>query len=96
VADQFIPAIIKDNTDSIILWESGKIYSKSAAALRVAKELNGPWKALYGFMILPKFIRDFFYDIIARNRYKWFGKRETCRLPTEHIKNRFLEIDKLS
>jgi predicted DCC family thiol-disulfide oxidoreductase YuxK len=93
VAKKFVPQSIMENTDSIILLESDKIYSKSTAALRVAKKLDGLWKAMYVLIIFPKFIRDYIYDFIAKNRYKWFGKRETCRMPTEDIKNRFLEMD---
>lgn len=92
-AAKCIPTSVRENTDSIILLDSGKIYSKSTAALKVAKDLDGLWKTFYVLIIFPKFIRDFVYDFIARNRYNWFGKRETCRLPTEDIKNRFLEMD---
>lgn len=74
-------------------WDSGQLYSKSSAALRIARKLDGQWKALYVFIIIPKFIRDYFYDLIAKNRYKWFGKRDSCRMPTLEIKNRFLEMD---
>ena len=93
VAEQYIPQYVRENSDSIILLDSGKIFSKSSAALKVAKQLDGLWKAFFVFMIFPKFIRDYVYDIIAKNRYKWFGKRETCRIPTDDIKNRFLEMD---
>ncbi|MGM0580412.1 MAG: thiol-disulfide oxidoreductase DCC family protein [Bacteroidota bacterium] len=92
-AEKNIPKSIRENTDSIILLDSDKIYSKSTAALKVAKKLDGLWKAFYVLIIFPKFIRDFVYDFIAKNRYKWFGKRESCRMPTEDIKNRFLEMD---
>lgn len=76
--------------DSIVLYENGKIYEKSTAALKIAKKLNGAWFLLYTFIIIPPFIRNFVYNIIAKNRYKWFGERETCRMPTEDIKERFL------
>ncbi|WKV12573.1 thiol-disulfide oxidoreductase DCC family protein [Marivirga harenae] len=92
-AEKHVPLSIRENTDSILLVDSNKIYSKSTAALKVAKNLNGPWKALYIFIIFPKFVRDFVYDQISRNRYKWFGKRDTCRMPSEEIKNRFVEMD---
>ena len=62
--------------DSIILFENNNLYIKSTAALRIAKHLNGLWKIFFIFIIVPPFIRNFFYDIIAKNRYKWFGKRE--------------------
>lgn len=93
VAETYISRSVIKNTDSIILWESGQLYSKSSAALKIARHLDGAWKAFYVFIIIPKFIRDFVYDIIAKNRYKWFGKRDSCRMPNEEIKNRFLEMD---
>ncbi|MDZ4796022.1 MAG: thiol-disulfide oxidoreductase DCC family protein [Bacteroidota bacterium] len=76
--------------NSVILLDAGKVYTQSSAALRITKYLDGGWKLFYGFIIIPKFIRDFFYNIIARNRYKWFGKKETCMVPTEDIQERFL------
>lgn len=76
--------------DSIVLYENGKIYEKSTAALRIAKKLNGAWFLLYAFIIIPPFIRNFIYDIIAKHRYKWFGKSDTCRMPSQNIKDRFL------
>ena len=77
--------------DSIILVENGKLYQKSTAILKIAKQLNGFWKVNYIFIIIPKFMRDNIYDIIAKNRYKWFGRREKCMLPTGDMKLRFLE-----
>ncbi|WP_456462225.1 thiol-disulfide oxidoreductase DCC family protein [Lutibacter sp.] len=76
--------------DSIILIDDSNIYEKSSAALQISKHLNGGYKLLYGFIIIPKFIRDWVYDIIAENRYKWFGKKEKCMIPTSEIRNRFL------
>jgi len=78
--------------DSIVLYKvSGKIYDKSSAALEIAKGLGGGWSLFYVFKIIPKFIRDAIYNWIARNRYKWFGKRATCRMPSPELKERFLE-----
>ena len=79
-----------ENFGSFVLIQNGKIYLKSTAALIVAKQLSGPIKLLYGFMIVPAFIRNFFYNIIAKNRYKWFGKMDECMIPTPEIKSRFL------
>lgn len=76
---------------SVILIEKGKVYTQSSAAFRLCKYFDGGWKLAYGLMIIPKFIRDFFYNIIARNRYKWFGKREECMVPAEDVKERFLD-----
>jgi predicted DCC family thiol-disulfide oxidoreductase YuxK len=77
--------------DSFFLIENQRIYSKSSAALRVCRNLNGFWKVLSILRILPPSFRDFFYDIVARNRYKWFGKKESCMLPTKEMKKRFLD-----
>ncbi|MGK0377703.1 thiol-disulfide oxidoreductase DCC family protein [Patiriisocius sp. Uisw_017] len=78
------------DTDSIILIENGKAYTKSSAALRVAKGLSGVWPVLYGFIIIPKWIRNAVYDYIAKNRYKWYGKKDSCMIPTPELKNKFL------
>lgn len=79
-----------DNFDSIILIEGDKYYTRSSAVLRIAKEFPGFWKLLYFFIIIPPALRDFAYEIIAENRYKWFGKKDSCRVPTPELKNKFL------
>ncbi|NCT17074.1 MAG: thiol-disulfide oxidoreductase [Flavobacteriaceae bacterium CG_4_8_14_3_um_filter_34_10] len=77
--------------DSILLIE-GKYYTyKSTAALRIAKYLKGWYSLFYVFIIFPPIVRNFFYDIIAKNRYKWFGKKESCMIPTPELKAKFLE-----
>ena len=76
--------------NSFILIENNKAYTRSSGALRVVKKLKGLWPLLYGFMIVPKFIRDGVYDWVGRNRYKWFGKQEACMIPTPELKARFL------
>ena len=80
--------------DSIVLVKNNRVYVKSRAALEIAKELDGSWPLFYAFIILPPFIRDFFYDLLAKYRYKLFGKSETCRIPTADIRDRFLEYAK--
>ncbi|UCS93119.1 thiol-disulfide oxidoreductase DCC family protein [Echinicola marina] len=79
--------------DSIVLLRKNKVYYKSRAALEIAKKLKGLWPLFYGFIIVPQFLRDPVYDWIAKNRYKWFGKRDTCRLPNEREKRKFLSTD---
>lgn len=76
--------------DTVVLIKEGKLYKKSTAALEIARELRGAWKLMYALVIIPEFIRDFIYDLIARNRYKWFGKKESCRIPDPQWKHRFL------
>lgn len=77
--------------NSFILVEGDKAYTRSTGALRVLKELGGGWKLLYGFIVLPKFARDAVYNWIARNRYKWYGKRDECMIPTPELRSRFLD-----
>lgn len=77
--------------DSIILIKGDNIFYKSRAALEIAKNLSGLWPMTFAFIIIPSFIRDPIYDWIAKNRYKWFGKRETCRFPSEEERAKFLE-----
>ena len=77
--------------DSIILIENGKFYQRSTAILKIIRHLPYPWKLSYGLIVIPRFIRDLMYRIIARKRYKWFGKRDTCIVPTKELKNRFLD-----
>src|SRR5690606_27088641 len=76
--------------DLIVLYEEGNIYVRSTAALRIIKRMNGFWKLLYVFIIVPPFIRDIVYNLVAKNRYRWFGKKDQCMIPTAKIKNRFL------
>lgn len=77
--------------NSFVLIRDNKAFTKSTAALMVAKELNGIVKLLYGFIVVPVFIRDAVYNLIAQNRYKWFGKKESCLLPTPALQSRFLK-----
>jgi len=76
--------------DSVVFLENGHFYQKSAAALRIIRRLSGAWPLLYGFIILPAFLRDWLYTFVARNRYRWFGQQESCMLPTPELKTRFL------
>jgi predicted DCC family thiol-disulfide oxidoreductase YuxK len=77
--------------DSILLSEGENWYYKSTAALRIARKLSGGWPLLYGFIIIPPFLRNVVYDIIARNRYRWFGRQDECRIPTPELKSLFLD-----
>ena len=79
-----------ENFDSFLLLQDDTIFYKSSAALKVARQIKSVWKALYIFMIVPKFIRDAVYSWIAANRYKWFGKKDNCMMPTPELQARFL------
>jgi len=76
--------------NSFILIENDKSYSKSTAALKIAKRLSGLVKLLYVFIVIPSFVRDIFYSVVAHNRYRWFGKSEKCLLPTTENLDRFI------
>jgi predicted DCC family thiol-disulfide oxidoreductase YuxK len=83
-------SIDKTETDSVVLIENEKAYTHSTAALKIAKRLDGVWSWLYAFIIIPKPVRDFFYKLFAKNRYKLFGKQDACMMPTPEIRARFL------
>jgi predicted DCC family thiol-disulfide oxidoreductase YuxK len=80
-----------DHFKTFILEEDGRIFTRSSAALRIAKQLGGAWSLLYGFTIIPAFIRDAIYNFISDHRYKWFGKKEECWLPRPEWDRRFLK-----
>lgn len=80
-----------ESFDSVVLVKNGKVYQKSRAALEIAGKLTGPWPILQAFKVVPVFLSDSVYNFIARNRYRFFGKRQTCRFPTPDIRSRFLE-----
>lgn len=79
-----------ENFDSFVLIDGDKYYTKSTAALRVANDLPGLYKLLYGFIIVPTFIRDAVYNFVSKYRYKIFGKSDSCRMPTPELKSKFL------
>jgi predicted DCC family thiol-disulfide oxidoreductase YuxK len=83
--------VISDPPQSILLIRRDKLFDQSSAVLRIAQKLDGAWKIATIFFILPKFICNFYYRLIAKNRYKWFGKKQECLLPTPELKNRFLD-----
>jgi predicted DCC family thiol-disulfide oxidoreductase YuxK len=82
--------IDQTETDSIILVEDDKAYAYSTAALRIARKLDGLWRWLYVFRFVPAPIRDFFYRLFAKYRYRLFGKTDVCIIPTPEIRQRFL------
>lgn len=92
VAQQLLQelAFSQRSLDSIVLIESGSYYTQSTAVLRIARHLPGVWPFLYSFIIVPAPIRDYVYSWVARNRYRWFGQSQTCRVPTPELQARFL------
>lgn len=82
---------VTTKVETIILIQDNKWFSQSDAALEIARQLSGVWPLLYGFKFFPKLIRDGVYNWISRNRYRFFGKKESCMIPAPAWKNRFLD-----
>jgi predicted DCC family thiol-disulfide oxidoreductase YuxK len=82
-----------NDLSSMILLHRRKAFTKSSAALTVAKYLDWPWPLLYGFIIVPKFLRDTVYDFIGNRRYRWFGKLDQCWIPPQPVQHRFIDSD---
>jgi len=76
--------------DSIVYFHQGKVKQKSNAVMAIVLKLGFPYSLLYVFKLVPRFLRNYVYDIVARNRYQWFGEKETCRIPTEEEKSLFM------
>ena len=83
---------LPEETDSVILWQNGRFYFYSEAALIIAKHLNNPWPVLWIFNYVPIVVRDGIYKWIARNRYKWFGTRQVCRMPVGEERRLFPSV----
>lgn len=79
-----------DFEKSVVLIENNSVYFNSEAALRISKNLRHLWPLIYVLIIIPRFLRNFVYILIARNRFKWFGKRDTCHIPTTDYSYKFL------
>ncbi len=75
---------------TFVLIVDGEVYTRSTAALKVSKHLSGLWPLMTIFMIVPRFIRDWVYNLVSKNRYRWFGKRDICMIPTPEMKIKFL------
>lgn len=85
------PEFSVDHPSSVVLWENGVVRTRSDAVLRILVLLGSPWSWLAIFRIVPRPIRDAIYDWVARHRYAWFGKRDTCRIPTPEERSLFLD-----
>lgn len=79
-----------DYLGSMVFVENGKAHTRSTAALRIATYLGGGWPLLKVLLLVPRFIRDAAYDLIARNRYRWFGKKDSCMVPSPSIRAKFI------
>lgn len=78
-------------TNTIVFIEDQQIYTKSSAVFEISKHLIYPWKTIYHFKCIPNFITDWIYELIARNRYQWFGKKNQCMVPKPEWRHRFWE-----
>ena len=81
-----------DALSSVVVVDGERAYTRSDAALRIARDLDSPWRALVGFRVVPRILRDAAYDAVAARRYRWFGTREACRIPTPEVAARFLDV----
>ncbi len=82
---------IKNNLQTLVLIINGQILIKSSAALTIARHLSGLWSVLYVLMIIPPFVRHFIYDLVAKNRYKLFGKKDQCVISTPELRDHFID-----
>lgn len=78
--------------NSVVLVEGEKVFTQSTAALRIARRLDGIWPLLYAFIVVPAPIRDGVYQFVARNRYRWFGKQDSCWVPSPELRRRFVDV----
>ncbi len=77
--------------DTFVYIEEDKAFIKSTAALKIAKNLKYGWPLLYVFIVVPAYLRNLVYDIVAKNRYRWFGKKNSCMIPSRELKAKFLD-----
>lgn len=93
VAKDLLTELSSGPTDlySILLLKNGKVFDRSDAILEISKDLSRPWSAIYVFRFLPKAIRDALYKLIANNRYKLFGRQDSCLMPTPELRARFID-----
>ena len=92
-ARSFVPdhLINHKNFDTILFYKNGQFYDRSNAVLNICKALGGGFNVFLIGYIIPRFIRDTLYRLVANNRYKWFGKKDQCMVPTDDLKERFLD-----
>ncbi len=80
-----------DALTTMIFVEDGRYYLKSSAALHILRRMKGFWPLLFAFILVPQFFRDACYDVVGKNRYRWFGRKESCLIPTPDIRERFVD-----
>jgi len=90
-AVQAATGLSTDDLETVVLVENGKAYTKSDAAIRVAEHLGGIYRLLSLGRVVPRGLRDRLYDVVAANRYDWFGKKDQCMIPDDDVSDRFIE-----
>ena len=85
-----VHGLCTDAHDTFIYFRDGKVLDRSTAALHVVRDLGFPWNMVYPLIIVPRFLRDAVYKLIARNRYRWFGRQDSCMVPTPEVVGRFV------
>jgi len=83
--------LLGERPDAVVLIEGNRGFTGSTAALRIARRLRWPWPFLSMLIVIPRFVRDFLYTLVARNRYRWFGRSPSCQLPSPELRERFLD-----
>jgi len=98
VARQLLGDIPAEGSDpaTLVLLENGQQYERSEAALRIAGYLKAPWRFGRRFLVVPRWLRDGIYNFVARNRFRWFGRSETCMMPTPETRSQFLQPEELA
>ncbi len=91
IGQKFVREYALNEVDSVVLIKNGAAHTHSTAALKIARKLDGYWSWLYFLIIVPKSLRDFFYKLFARNRYRLFGKKDVCMMPSPEMRTRFLD-----
>lgn len=87
--------LLEQSLDTFVYIHQEQVFTHSTAALQLTKRLNRLWPLCYGLMIIPRPLRDVVYRYVAKNRYKWFGKKESCFIPTPEIRQRFVQLKDL-
>jgi len=90
-AERLLSQSERRELNSIVYWKESGTLNRSTAVLTLLKDMGGPWSVLSVFLIVPRPVRDFVYDQVAKYRYRWFGKRETCRMPVPSEQSKFMD-----
>lgn len=90
-AEKYVPAEVRKNLFTVVMWDQNRLYTQSDAVVQALRHLPPPWSWFPVVKIIPKPLRNIVYNFVAKHRYKWFGKHDTCRVPTPEERSRFLD-----